>query len=405
MDSKTISPSSHISYKDLPALIGWFNLSIAFIGRFPFAMNIIGVLTLITIVTNSISTAAIASAIQAASTGIGNIVQGRIADRHGQKIPLLILSPINFCAIISIIICSYLSTPSVVFFALCAILGFTTAPLGAFARVRWYSLTHNNTQLSTALSYETTADELTFVFGPALVGILASLVSPVLPLIVTALIVITCVIPFALAFNPSPHLTSAKSVSSPGFVIICQKVCGTLLAMLGLGMFFGAMQTSTTALALAFQIPKSAGLIYAHLGLGAAITALAAVYLPKRLSLTARISGGGVLASLGALSCILSDNPWVLAGCLLGTGLAIGPASVAIFELTGRRAPQGGGTTAITALGAMNVLGVSGSVLITGQIVAKVAQNGFYIAFTAALILAVGGLISAIQERSTHSEN
>ncbi|MDD0858672.1 hypothetical protein NHF46_14850 [Arthrobacter alpinus] len=54
--------------------------------------------------------------------------------------------------------------------------------------------------MDTALSLEGTADEVTFVLGPALVGLLASLLAPWLPLVLAA--VMTAVLVSLLLSTP-----------------------------------------------------------------------------------------------------------------------------------------------------------------------------------------------------------
>ncbi|MDY5584217.1 MAG: MFS transporter [Arcanobacterium sp.] len=388
------------TYSELPKLLGKLNFFIAFIGRFPYAMNIIGVLTLITVATGSVSKAAALSAVQAIATGIGNPILGRLTDLFGQRIPLIIAAIGNFLGLTALILSASANTPVIILVLICILIGITNAPLGAFARVRWYHVSKTSPQLSSALSWESTADEMSFVFGPAIVGIASSLIAPTAPLIISASIVISCIIPFALSKHAPGPTKSAVSGTSPKFTVILKRVSGTLIAMLGLGMFFGAMQTATTASALAFGNAGAAGLIYAALGFGAAITALGAVLLPESFSQIMRIITGGITLALLTQLCTLPHSAGLLALTLFIAGLAIGPASVAIFTVTGNRAPDGGSATAITALGSMNVLGVSTTALIAGNLVELNPTYGFYVAGCAALIITLGGLISALQNHS-----
>ena len=56
----------------------------------------------------------------------------------------------------------------------------------------------NQRELNTALSYESTVDEMVFVLGPALVGIAASAAVPVAPLVLAATLVLAAGVPFAM---------------------------------------------------------------------------------------------------------------------------------------------------------------------------------------------------------------
>lgn len=376
-------------------------MAVAFIGRLPVAMNVIGVLTLVTVITGSVSTAAFVSAAQAVSIGIGNPLVGRLCDRCGQRVPVTVIGFCNFLCLCALIFLSYLHRPSLwALIGVCAPLGLTTVPLGALARVRWYAMAKNPPQLATALSYESTADELGFVLGPAAVGIISSAFSPVAPMILSAAIVLLCVIPFGLIRRtPAAQTAEKQNKPSPKAGTVLKAVAIPLTAMCCLGMFFGAMQTSTTAFAYLFEIPGRAGLIYAFMGLGSALTALGAVALPERFTQVQRIITGGLGIMIGAILCSLAASPLVLTVFMFVSGLAIGPASVAIFTLAGDSAPEGGNAFAVTALGSMNVCGVSTASIAAGRAVSHSAAAGYYVAAAAGLIMAAATGIAALQRR------
>ncbi|WP_216402567.1 MFS transporter [Arcanobacterium phocae] len=384
--------SSFSGYRELPRLTGIGYIIISFIGRFPISMTVIGVLTLVTSVTQSVAPASLASAGLAIATGISSPLIGRLTDNYGQRLPLLVIAPANIIALCSLAFLISSSTPLWIIITCAVFVGLTTIPLGALARVRWYPITREQRELAAALSWESVADEMGFVFGPAIVGVLATALKPRAPLIVAALIVATCVIPFALSqfsVGPALHGTGEKA---PSITKVILNVRTPLLAMLALGMFFGAAQTSVTAFAQYHGTPSSAGLIYATMGLGAAITALGSVGLPDILTHTSRIVLGGVGLTIGSIICVFAPTPVFLSLAVFLSGLAIGPVSVAIFTLAGARAPQGGDAVAVTALGSVNVLGVATSASVTGQIVGHSASYGFLICSLCAALIAIAAI-------------
>ena len=124
----------------------------------------------------------------------------------------------NTVAIVALILAAYLIpgaqdlAAAVPVLAAAFVAGASCPQVGPLARVRWMALTSrtsgrgaaaNSADLDTALSYESTADELTFVLGPALVGILASLLAPWLPLALAA--ALTVVLVPAFAVHPTHH--------------------------------------------------------------------------------------------------------------------------------------------------------------------------------------------------------
>lgn len=380
-------------YRDLPQLAGGWRIVVSFFARLPTSMVVIGILTLITATTGSVAQASVASATLAVATGIGQPMIGRITDRVGQRVPLLILAPINTASLVGVVVAASAEAPLWLLATLAAFIGASTPPVGALARVRWYKLAKRPPQLAAALSWETTIDELAYVLGPALVGVVSSMISPFAPLLVTAAFSIIFVTLFALSPNATGPSTPEEGSKAPSTTSVAKAVAVALIAMAGLGMFFGAMQTSTTAFATSFGSASESGLIYAAMGLGSAITALGAVLIPESFPLPARIAVGGVGIAAGALLCSTATGPIMLAAFMFLTGMAIGPASVAIFTLAGRLAPRGGDALAVTLLGAMNVIGVAVSSALAGQLLEINITYGYILAACSGLLMAASVLL------------
>lgn len=163
--------NSFSGYRELPRLTGIGYILTSFIGRFPTSMTVIGVLTLVTSITGSVARASLASAGLAIASGIASPTIGRLTDNYGQRVPLLIIAPLNIVALLALAFLITPTTPVWAIVLLAAFVGMTTIPLGALARVRWYTITRGRHDLAAALSWESVADEMGFVFGPAIVGL------------------------------------------------------------------------------------------------------------------------------------------------------------------------------------------------------------------------------------------
>src|SRR5205807_403624 len=88
--------------------------------------------------------------------------------------------------------------------------GLTQPQVGPLVRVYWSRLVGQGELLSTALAYEAAADETSFVVGPALVGLLAS-VGQAAPLMATVALLGAATLPFAVRHH-SPRMPK----SGPG---------------------------------------------------------------------------------------------------------------------------------------------------------------------------------------------
>ncbi len=429
----------------LPELAGPGFLPIALFARLPLAMLTVGALTLATAVSHSYAIGGLAAGAVGIGSAVGAPVLGSLADRVGQRIVLLVAAAVNTLAVVALILAAYLTpgfgTPAdgaaVVITALLS--GASCPQVGPMARVRWMALTTREltakepggtggepgtgrapgsvatrrAELDTALSYEGTADEFTFVLGPALVGLLASIFVPWLPLALAAVLTATLVPAFAV--HPS-HLAvvAARRKAEAGVgqhpekkpgvragALAWLKVMVAVLAMVCMGTFFGSLQNALSAFSAQFATAEIAGLMYAAMGLSSAVAALSVAYWPRRFELTARwISAAALMAALSLL-LFLPAGIWSMVVVLLVLGIPVGPVMVTVFSIGGLVAPAGRMATVMTALASGIVAGTALGAFLAGQMA---QSQGFTAAFVVSLAsaaaLAVLGAFAGVLLRS-----
>ena len=402
----------------LPLLAGRSFIPLGLFARLPLAMLTVGALTLVTAVTGSYAVGGAAAGAVGIGSALGAPVLGMLADRFGQRGVLLVSAIANTVAIVALILAAYVISGvqdlavAAPVLAAAFVAGASCPQVGPLARVRWMALTSRTAgagpaahpaDLDTALSYESTADELTFVLGPALVGILASLLAPWLPLALAA--ALTLVLVPAFAVHPTQHAvvraprrtapasaggSAGGSAARPAGerhpdpaatsrrVRTLAAVALPVLAMVCMGTFFGSTQTSLSSFSASFATSELAGLLYAVMGLSSAAAALSVAYWPRRLTVNARwIACAALMAGLAPLLLLPSTAlPMVLV--LLVLGLPVGPLMVTVFALGGVVAPAGKLGTVMTALASGIVAGTALGSSIAGQL----AQNfGYSTAF------------------------
>ncbi|MHA7277363.1 MFS transporter [Arthrobacter sp. Hz1] len=413
MTTSTATGSRLGRYGRLPALAGSSFLTIGFFARLPLAMLTVGALTLVTAASGSVATGGFAAGAVGVGSALGAPILGYLADRTGQRPVLLIAAVLNTVAIALVIGASYVvpdfsSSSTAVILAAAFGMGLTCPQIGPLARVRWIALTRGTQpgDLDIALSYESTADELTFVLGPALVGLLASLITPWLPLALAAILTIAMVSAFAVHStvqtvvplrrqpHPAPHGTPPRQ-RQPGSRKFWLLVPLPVFGMLAMGTFFGSTQTALIAFAGEFGAATTAGLLYAMMGLSSAAAALSVAYWPTRFSASWRwiISAGG-MTLLGLLLFLPQEVPLMLL-VLFVLGIPVGPTMVTIFSIGSMVAPKELMGTVMTLLASGIVAGTA----IGASVAGKLAEaNGFSTAFvvpvTAAGVLLVLGFVS-----------
>lgn len=384
-------------------------------------MLTVGALTLVTAVTGSYAVGGAAAGAVGIGSAIGSPVLGYLADRLGQRNVLLVAAAANTLAVIALILAAYQVPGGQVLAAALPVLvagfvaGATSPQVGPLARVRWMALTSrggrdaNTADLDTALSYESTADEATFVLGPALVGILASLIAPWVPLAVAAALTLTLVPAFAIHPThrnvvPTPEPAAgqaAGSAATGGQAKILGAVALPVLAMVFMGTFFGSTQTSLSAFSASFATSDLAGLLYAVMGISSAAAALSVAYWSRRFTLHARwVASAAVMTGLACLLLLpVTALPMILV--LLILGLPVGPLMVTVFAIGGVVAPAGKLGTVMTALASGIVAGTA----LGSSIAGRLAQDhGYSTAFivpvcAAAGLFLLGGAAAGLMRR------
>ncbi len=393
-------------------------------------MLTVGTLTLVTAVSHSYAIGGMAAGAVGIGSALGAPVLGTLADRAGQRIVLLVAAVINTIAVAGLLAAAYLtpaygSVADAVGVLIAAFLAGASCPqVGPMARVRWMALTTRNlsqssanggrsvaanrADLDTALSYEGTADEITFVLGPALVGVLASMVAPWLPLALAAVMTITLVPAFAihpsqLTVVPAPRKPSAGAVppgeqAAPVSPASRNRWAGAVVAvpvvaMVCMGTFFGATQNALSAFSAEYATAEIAGLLYAVMGLSSAVAALSVAFWPQRFSLASRWVAAALAMSVLSLLLLLPAGIWPMIFVLLVLGIPVGPVMVTVFSIGGVVAPAGRMATVMTALASGIVAGTALGSYLAGQLA---QTQGPGAAFVVSMAAAAGLLLLGV---------
>ena len=387
-------------YKVLPQISSGSAMALAVAARAPYAMIPLGTMTAVTASTGSVATGGLATAFVSIALAIASPLIGRWADHQGQRFVLSLLTPINALALALLVYTSASGIDGPLLWLSCILAGATSLPIGSFTRTRWVTMVSNQRELNTALSYESTVDEMVFVLGPALVGIAASAAVPVAPLVLAATLVLAAGIPFAMMAPGKLNAVEEES-ERPGIIRVLWAVAPAIGVMFCIGMFFGSVQTGTTERALALGSASTAGLVYAVMGIGSAFIALMAVAIPDSVRISTRVILGGLGMTLFIMTTTAGSHSLLLtAGALLLTGLFVGPTMVTAFGITEKLAPRGGTGVAMTSMQSAITIGISIGSSVGGTLAVNGAENSYVFAGVAALIIVAVGVALRVAGRA-----
>ena len=383
---------------------------IALVARLPFAMMVVGILTLVVSARASLALGGLTSALTGLGTALVGPLLGAAADRAGQRRVLLISVTVNSALLVAIAWLAFADVPDAALLVVAALIGATMPQVAPLSRSRLLGiirrtqpLDRRGTVVGRTMAYESAADEIVFVFGPVIVGLLATTMNPAAPVIGAAVLALVFVTAFAL--HPSATVDARTQegvpvVQAPARELLRPVLLAPVAGALGMGLFFGAMLTSLTAFMAEHGAPEQAGLVYGAMGLGSAALALGVALFPARFTLPARwLVFGGLMVAGAALVPFANGVGWII-GCLLVIGVGIGPTLVTQYSLASAASPTGRSATAMTMLGSAVIVGQSAASALTGILAESAGASAvLWAPLVAAAVVFGAGVANAVVVR------
>jgi predicted MFS family arabinose efflux permease len=323
------------------------------IGRMPMSMFGLGTVLLISAATGKYGVAGAVSAVGSLGYAFSAPRIARLVDARGQRRVLLPLLAVFTIATAALIAAVELRLPTWTFFVSGAIAGATMPSLGTMVRARWSALLAGSPRLHTAFSFESVADELCFVIGPAAVTLLATEVFPAAGVGVAALLCLGGTLwfvaerttePAVLRYaGPGPRTRRGPGAPAPGLVVLAP------LYFL-LGAMFVSVDLSTVSFAQHFGHKPLAGFILGTYALGSATGGLWYGSRQWRAPVENRFALTLTLTVLGVATFWAQPNLVTLTCGIYLCGLTIAPTLIAGFSLLEAQAKPGRRTEAMSWL-------------------------------------------------------
>jgi MFS family permease len=382
------------SYRTLLRTVGPAYVTVAFLGRIPFAMSQLGTLILVSTQTGRYALGGAAAGALAVANAIGAPFAGGLADRIGQRPVVLGQSIAGALGLLVLVEATHrdLAAPTII--ALAALAGLAIPQIGPLARVRWGPVVRGSDNrgrlLDAAFSYEGAADEASFVLGPALVGVLAVIANPSGALICAAAVLAAFGSWFAL--HPTAALTGSDRL--PGQArgrLLGAAFLVLVIAQMCVGMVFGGTQTGSTVLATDEGQPGLAGVIHAALGVGSVIAGLAVTALPERVLYATRMLVSAIGLLVLSVPLLFVDSIGPLMGVITLLGFAVAPFMISNFALAGHLVSDDRVGMAMTMLAGATGIGYALGSSVAGRLADALASHtpAFAVTVTAAGIAVV----------------
>jgi MFS family permease len=369
-------------YADIFQIPGAWRFSAAgVIGRMPMSMLGLGTVLLISASTGKYGVAGTVSAAGSLGNAFSVPSIARLVDSRGQRRVLIPLLTVFAIAVAALVAAVELHLPMWTFYAPGAIAGATMPSLGAMVRSRWSALLAGSPRLHAAYSFESVADELCFIIGPAAVTVLATEVYPAAGIGVAAVLCLAGTLWFAAqrGTEPAPHVRAGKPTGAPGrkaqggFLRHREGAAAPGLAVLVpvymlLGAMFVSIDLSTVSFAQHFGHKPLAGFILGTYALGSATGGFWYGSRQWRAPVQNRFAVTLTLTVIGVATFWAQPNLVTLTCCIYLCGLTIAPTLIAGFSLLETQARPGRRTEAMSWLSSGIGVGVAVGASVVGFI-------------------------------------
>jgi len=350
----------------------WRFSAAAVIGRMPMSMFGLGTVLLISAGTGRYGVAGTVSATGYLGYALCGPRLARLADSRGQRRVLLPLLTVFALATAALITAVQLRLPTWAFFVPGAVAGSAIPSLGTMVRTRWSVLLAGTPKLHVAFSFESVADELCFVIGPAAVTLLATEFFPASGIGVAALLCVAGTLWFAAERGTEPTIVPVaarvegaprgRGAPAPGLAVLAP-------VYLLLGVMFVSVDLSTIAFAQQFGHKPLAGFILGTYACGSATGGLWYGSRQWRASAEKRFGLTLTLTVMGVATFWAQPNLVTLTCGIYLCGLTIAPTLIAGFSLLEAQAQPGRRTEAMSWLSSGISVGVAAGASVVGFVI------------------------------------
>jgi MFS family permease len=222
--------------------------------------------------TGSFGPGGVAVAAGTIAFSVSTIVQGRLIDRFGIRRVLKPAALASAAAAAALATAVALGTAPAVLIGLSAVLGLSQPATGPAARTAWMTAATDADTRATAFSYCSVTQDVGFVAGPALFGLLATAASPSVSLASCGALIATG----ALAISSAAATPSrAKRLVPAHARNLLRSMAPLATMMVAVGAALGAVDVSAPAFATQHGQPGLAGVLVAASSFGSLLGGLA----------------------------------------------------------------------------------------------------------------------------------
>jgi MFS family permease len=345
-------------------------------------------------VTGSFGPGSVAVAAGTIAFSLSTIVQGRLIDRVGIRRVLVPAALALATATSALAVAVALDATPVVLIALSTVLGLSQPATGPAARTAWIRAAADADTRATALSYCSVTQDVGFIAGPALFGLVATAATPVISLACCGILIAAGALAIGSSAAPS---TRTESRVATGASDLLRSVAPLAAVMVAVGVALGAVDVSAPAFATQHGQPSLSGVLLAAFSLGSLLGGLFYGARSWNTSPTRRLLACATACGAFLVLPALAPAPAAAAVGLLIAGAPTGVTLTTAYLLAGDLVPDDRASVGFALLTLALNAGAAAGYALGGQLAAHgSAANGFLLGAGAGILAAIAAATSAV---------
>ena len=332
-------PSSAGAYRRTFAVKGaWGFVTAGFLSRLPTSMLSLALVLAITAESGNYALAGAVAASVTLAVGVCGPFIGRLADRYGQAIVLVVVVAAFTVFVGALIVAVVLDAPGWTFIPLALLAGGVMPVTSPLVRARWTKALAGTELLRTAYAVEGVTTQVVFIAGPVLVAAVATGIGPV-PGLLTVLslaVVGTLALAAQRGSQPEPHHTPTPRGEG---VMRLTAMRLMFVVVFGLGTMVGSVEIVTIARATQLGHRNLTGVLLGLWGIGSLTAGLLYGALPIRIPLVRQLTIVMTAAALVHVPLLFANDVVSLTLVLVLAGVIISPTTITANEIVQRTVP------------------------------------------------------------------
>lgn len=361
------------------------------VGRFREAGTGLAIVLAVRGVTGSYAAAGADAAAYLTAAAVSRPVHGRLVDRAGAGRGLIAASLANSLALTGMAAAVWRRGGEALLLAAAVAIGLTLPALSAALRALWPRVTGEFSD--DAYAFDTLLYELSLIISPAIVGLIATLISAPL-----ALVILACAGTAGTAIVATAPAARASHAAAPGsghqHGLLSPLVVAVIIVALLVGFAEGSMTVIVPAFASDHHQPAAAGPLLSALSAGSLIGALGYGLLARRTAWPSRLVICASALTLTSAALGIPGRGVILFGVLLAlVGIALAPALTTGFVAIQQIAPPAALAEAFTWVSFCASVGAGAAQALAGNLIAHLGVTAAIWLPAAAAAIAVTAAI------------